>query len=145
MVVKPFSVEHLEAYAEPGAIRMFSQSLYNRLRREIMSNPAFTLFTKNNEIVGSGGIVQLWPRVGEAWLMVTPTASFTCLPAYMVLRRTMHNLMTFMRLKRLQAVVQNNIQSYRLAVLLGFMYEGTMRGYDFEGNACHIMAIINQG
>lgn len=144
MIVRPFDVRHLDFYTEPQEIKLSSVSLYERLLKEMEINPGFTLFTDSGDVIGSGGIIMLWPGVGEAWLMASQLAGFMTVPAFIFMRKTFRSLMDTLGLRRVQAVVHNTPQACRLAALLGFAYEGTLRNYALDGSTCVMMSIIRE-
>lgn len=85
-------------------------------------------------IAGVGGLLRLWPGVGEVWLCVTPVGQQH--PVFLVraMRRCLVAQTRTHGLRRVQADVRDHdTRAVNLVARLGFEEEGIMRCYGPQG------------
>ena len=87
----------------------------------------------DGEIVGIGGIIELWKGVCEVWLMLTKQArkdGIFGLIAYHTIRAKMDELIQKYQPWRVQAHVRDDFpKAIKFIESLGFEYEGIMEKY----------------
>lgn len=116
-----FEPNHLN-HMDIEQARLFGVDLYKQI-----SGDAFTLII-DNKIIACGGIEQLWPGVGEAWLIMSEGA----LKYPVSVMRRAREIFPKMNTKyhRVQALVLYQFHKAMLFVeRLGFRYEGLMQAY----------------
>ncbi len=81
-------------------------------------------------VVGSGGLIPLWPGVAEAWTMTSPLIEKYVISFHRAVRKHLNLLEQEQGLHRIQCVI---IEGHDISTLwverLGFKYEGIMEAY----------------
>ena len=116
-----FTIDHLRQIEASQLVGM-DLSAYQHTK-----GPAMTL-VKYGEIIGCGGVNELWGGVGEAWLILGDKAFDYPVT---VLRQTVRNFRTMIgKFHRIQAhVLEGFDKGVQLVSALGFELEGTLKQY----------------
>lgn len=140
----PFEPYHLslinctrpEMKTVPGMIDLDDYG--NKLKA---SGPAFSLFTINDEIIGSGGFGLYWPGVAEGWLMLSDSADRFFFSIHKLVSHSIPTFMNSMKLRRLQIMIPSDSKrAFNWATRLGFISEGLMTKYGPDGSDYYRMA-----
>lgn len=131
----PFVPEHL-ARLSLGPIQAEIQSFLAGVNADALVGPyTWTAFAaavaSPVEVIGCGGIMPLWPGVGQAWALIgrVPRRCWPAATAFV--RATLHTAMEVGGLHRIQASVRTGFApGARWAERLGMDFEGTARAYD---------------
>ena len=84
-------------------------------------------------LVGAGGALRLWQGVGLAWVAVEILPPRLAFAAVRACRDGLDEIQACGQFHRLQADIRRDfLPAHRLAVLLGFSYEGPMNGYSAD-------------
>lgn len=84
-------------------------------------------------LVGAGGALRLWPGVGLAWVAVEILPPRLAFAAIRTCREGLDQIFAHGQFHRVQADIRRDFMAaHRLAVLLGFSYEGPMNGYSAD-------------
>jgi len=129
--VLPFETDHLLAiHPDPhGSAALIGEANLQRYAERFSGGPAVTLF-KDDEPVACGGIVLMWPGVGEAWIVFGEKAYRYPKEIFRVCLRFMASAIKHFKLVRIQAsTVAEFEEANRWAEHLGFIMEGTRRKY----------------
>jgi RimJ/RimL family protein N-acetyltransferase len=138
-VLVDFEPKHLQQIrrdpddADPTLDALFS-NLDARAERYATRGPAATILAEDNTVLAVGGIIELYPGSGEAWLLLS--AEGRKRSPLSIVRNVAgfldRNLET--RFRRIQALVAfDNRQAHRLIMRLGFVPEGAMPYYGPNG------------
>lgn len=138
MMIVPYKPDHLLALnLQPeqenvGAI--IDQSYANSLDTEV----SFTAID-GDKIIACGGLVEMWENRGLAWMVLSDIAK-----NYMLqLTRAIMRYLRVAKYRRIETAVRSNfLEGHRWADLLGFKYEGTMRGYGISGDDYDLYARV---
>lgn len=105
--------------------------------------PCFTAM-EDGHVIGAGGLIILWPGVGEGWMVVNKDAAQRHKRyAYEVVIEHLLKLASDLNLRRIQAHVDVNVPAaVKFAEQLGFQREGTMRRYGEDGSDHYLYAIV---
>ena len=96
-----------------------------------------------NCIIASGGIIQMWPGVGEAWMMMGDDFEDYAQVIYRTCLRTIRTAEKVFGMKRIQAaVLASEPQFVAWAISLGWQKEGLMRKWGPDGSDFYMMARI---
>ncbi len=94
-------------------------------------------------IVGCGGIDELWPGVGEVWLMLSYEVDKYPIRSYEVIRQGLEELIEHNDLWRCQAWCRVDfVAAHTLFRHLGFEVEGRARKYAPDGADCLLYAKV---
>lgn len=136
----PFEVEHLEAIqprsfegSELGSLEDWREraKLYKR------AGPAFTGVI-DGQIMGSCGLIILWPGVAEGWMVSTNLVAKLPLTFHRAVTRGMDRLIKENGLRRIQVAIHaDHKKSRNWITRLGFFYEGQMVSYGPDGSDYH--------
>lgn len=136
IAVVPFRPGHVAAIrpAWPFTVEADSAELEARAAASAAAGPAWTLLL-DGDPVGCGGVVLLWPGVGEAWSLSAESAAAIPLALHRAVREGLAEAQMRYRLHRIQAaVLACHVVGRRWLALLGFEEEGTMRKYGPGGH-----------
>lgn len=97
----------------------------------------------DGRIAAAGGIVRLWPGVGEAWSVFAQWAERYKRLMLIHTRRFLDEKMAAYQLHRVQATLRTDLPDSWL-IHLGFEKEGMMRMYCADGCDSAIWSRINQ-
>lgn len=92
----------------------------------------------NGWLIGSAGLVPLWPGVAEAWLLASDRINDHAISAGRIVRKRLFEIVDEEGLHRVQAMTRSDTPSLkRWAAWLGMKHEGKMLSYnqnrdDFE-------------
>ena len=132
LIIIPFEPEHLDNID----YRIFDKDSISRwpdILKYINQLPSFgPCYTGliNDEIIGAGGLIILWPGVAEAWLLTGNLTNKFSLSFHKTITKGLRLLIDSMGLHRVQAVVyQYNDIAIKWIERLGFVCEGLMEGY----------------
>jgi hypothetical protein len=130
VVFKPFHIELLSAQGVQAGQVSQEPASFARVSRP--PGPALTLFD-DDQVLVCGGICTMSPRLGLLWALLSANAGRHMLWIH---RATLRFIDTE-PLQRLEASVEKGFGAgCRWVQLLGFEYEGDMRGYG-EGGETH--------
>ena len=126
----PFAPEHLEAFAAaPVFAADGAHELIERGAASLAAGPAWTLCLEGRP-VGCGGVVLLWPGVGEAWSLSAQGLGRHARALHRIVAERLRAAQAGHGLHRIQAsVLADNTPGRRWLACLGFREEGVMRGY----------------
>ena len=125
---RPFHVELLRAQGVQGA-QLAEVSHVPLSYATLLEGTGVTAF-EGTRVLICGGIVTLTPDFGMCWALLSETASKHMTELHYATKRfiTMH------RWRRLEASIEKGFPAgCRWAELLGFTYEGEMRGFGPKG------------
>ncbi len=106
----------------------------------IADNPAWTLLYQGRP-VACGGVIELWPGVGEVWLTINPLIAERTLTLFRQMVRKRRELVEDFGFNRLQAVIRADfMHGRRLALRFGFRCEGYLHAYLPDGSDAMIFA-----
>lgn len=115
-----------------------------RVAKELSRGPALSLVCDTG-IIACGGILPLWRRVGEAWMV---TSSMVEKHPLLVIRKLLKAFLEIIenyRFERVQTTIDvENEKSIKLAEWLGFKNEGLMKKY-IGGRDFYRYAWIKEG
>jgi RimJ/RimL family protein N-acetyltransferase len=105
--------------------------------------PCFTA-REDGKVVGAGGLLIMWPGVGEGWMLANKDAALRHKKyAYEVVIEHILKLACELNLRRIQAHVDVNVPAaVKFAEQLGFQREGLMRKYGEDGSDHYLYAIV---
>ena len=96
----------------------------------VKAGMAFSAYDDDNYLIGSGGMVPLWPGVCEAWLLASNRIHAMPVTAFRMTDRTIKRLMKDHALHRHQAAIHEDWKvALRFSQALGFREEGLMKNY----------------
>lgn len=137
MEIVPFEAEHLAAITPRWPFTLDAESVEDLTARAASTagaGPAWTAVVAG-EPVGCGGVVLLWPGVGEAWSFAGDATSRTGLAFHRAVATGLEQIAGDHRLHRIQAACHaNHNQGRRWLALLGFKEEGLMQHYGPQGH-----------
>ena len=97
----------------------------------------------DGEIVGVAGIDELWPGVGDIWLMLTPYINRHVKEGYKCILKGMKKLIKEHKLRRVQSYGRVDFpECHILFKHLGFKVEGMAKGYSPDGVDCIMYAKV---
>lgn len=130
----------LDGMLEPGVL---GHPMHAKWAAEYKANgPCFT-GVRNGNVIGCGGIMILWPGVGEAWANLAPAVRHSPKDVLYCLRKGLEIITSAYDLKRVQAYATPSFpESVRLLKHLGFVEEGVLRCYWEGGIDAVIMAKV---
>ena len=109
------------------------------------SGPAWAGMTDAGHIVAIAGVFQMWPGVGEAWVVGGDLLRKHRLFFHREVRRHLRQIWEDGEFRRIQAIVRDGIpQSHPWVKRLGFIEEGVLRGYAPNGDDCTIYAMVRK-
>lgn len=116
----------------------------NQIANKFLRGPAFTIF-HDDEIIACGGIIIMWPGMGEAWAFTSPLVRKYPKFFHQEVKNHLEALIDVYHFVRVQAmVVKEFAVARKWAERLGFEYEGEMRKY-MGGKDYVRYAIIREG
>jgi RimJ/RimL family protein N-acetyltransferase len=145
--IVPFEVEHLVELMrrELTEFTLQRSDEIAKARGEfyLSRGPCFSA-VEDGVIVGAGGLIIMWPGVGEGWLMANKDAALRHKRyAYEVVIKHIIKLACDLDLRRIQAHVDVNVPAaVKFAEQLGFQREGLMRKYGEDGSDHYLYAIV---
>ena len=97
----------------------------------------------NGEIVGCGGIRNLWPGVGEVWTLLSPKVNLYPMRTYECLKNGFQQLIDENDFHRLQAWGRIGfVKAHTLFRHLGFKPEGIAKKYTPDKVDCIAYALL---
>lgn len=88
----------------------------------------------NGHLIVAGGIFEIWPGMGEAWLIPSDKIKNYKLKMIKTLRQHMDKIIQEDNLVRLQASVREDFETaHRFIEFMGFKREGLMTNYGPDG------------
>lgn len=133
--IVPFDPEHFNGMdlRDPAAVHGYGPEYRDLLGRYAQWGPAWTLLSDGRPIM-SGGVVILWPGVGEAWTLISKQVTDYPLAAVKALRKCIAEAVERHGLRRIQATARrNDDRAVALLHVLGFKVEGLMPRYGPDG------------
>jgi hypothetical protein len=95
---------------------------------------------RNGSMLAIGGITQVWTGVGIAWLTVFPAAKKHPHALMNAAFEMLHNAAENLRLHRVHAEIKaSDKKAKRVAKMLGFDYESTLKKYGPDATDYHMM------
>lgn len=142
-----FGREYERSLAELTPNRDFERDLYG--------SPAFVAWERDGINSGSdginsvptpvfaGGVIILWPGVGEGWLHLSKWFELHPFSAFKIVRAQMHRIIDDYGLRRVQAPIHSAMPAnIRLVKHLGFSEEGTLRRWGPDGADYVLFSLI---
>jgi len=134
LTIKPFKVEDLKTLGlKEEQLRLYEEAIY--------SFTSWTVTCKG-ETVFCGGVQEVMPKVGEAWLIFSEHGR-----GYVAALKTAKRLLKYSikHFRRIQAAADPSIrENPRFLKHLGFVYEGTLRSYGLNGEDMGMYSIIRE-
>lgn len=129
----PFRPEDLVAFRSAAVFGAETEAaLIKRAAASLAAGPAWTL-RRDGRVLGCGGVVLLWPGVGEAWSL-SAAADGAALVMTRAVAAGLAAAEADHGLHRVQASVRrDNGRGRRWLAVLGFEEEGIMRAYGPDG------------
>lgn len=96
-------------------------------------HPGITLLA-GAQVVACGGVVIIWPGVGEAWMRTSPLIERHPLAVLRLTKQFLASAVAGLKLRRLQCTVRKGYEpAIKWAERLGFSSEGVLRGFGPDG------------
>ena len=134
LTIKPFKIDDLSLLGLTDA----ELNIYEAVE---FTEPCWTVFYKT-EIVFCGGVQEIMPNVGEAWLMYSVKGR-NYINSFKTAKDLLHQAKR--RFKRIQATADPVNKAYsRFLEHLGFTYEGTLRKYGVNGQDMRMYSIVQE-
>lgn len=134
MRIVPFAPAHLRAVplqAAQGGLEPYLDAIDER--QFVAPGMAFTALDEDG-VAGCGGIVELWPGVGQAWAVLSGRALAHPLTLTRTAQRELERIMRRCKLSRVQATVADGHGAgARWLAFLGFEVEGLLVNYGPDG------------
>lgn len=128
IVVEELTPAHVQECLEKGYIK---KELADRI---VSILPGKNAALRNGSVLAMGGMTKVWPGVGVAWLTVMPGAKFHPVRLVRNAFDLICDAVEDYKLHRLHIEVKaDDPKAVRLARMLGFEYESTMRNYGPDG------------
>ncbi len=142
--IVPYKAAHL-AMNEP---RQYERELREKSgvdsSQTFMNGPAYTVLDDGTPVM-AGGIVQLWPGVGEVWLFLSPWFERHIKTGYKLIREMFQALLKVYHFRRLQTPICASMPgNIRLVEHLGFHKEGLMELWGPDGKDYQLMALLSK-
>lgn len=133
MIVEPFKSYHLDLLRAQGVqgAQLAEVSLVPVTYASVLEpkGPALTVFDRD-QIVLCGGILEQAPGRGECWALMAADAGKHMRWLHYAVKR----FLAIQHWQRLEASVEESFgEGCRWVELLGFEYEGKMKGYGLNG------------
>ncbi len=130
--VIPFKPEHMVNIEKKDVdtnILAFIGEIDSRAEMYAKSGPTVTIMDGETILV-IGGVIQFWPGVGEAWMMVSPEGRKQKLTLFKHMNGFLKYCFTECRFHRIQAsILQSHKEAHKTVMRLGFIPEGMMVHY----------------
>lgn len=126
-IVVPLLTKHLEDLATFPELNG-TPLVQRRVWPALMLLPGWVLI-KDGHPIAAGGIWDMWPGVGEAWVAATDLAKSYPMALARGVRKTLDFVETSKKYHRLQMTVDASPELLRWATWLGFVFEGRLRQY----------------
>ncbi len=137
---EPADAIGMSSVLEPGVLGHPMRAKWAAEHKEY--GPAYT-GTRNGEIIGCGGIMILWPGVGEAWANFAAPARQSPKDVLFCIRKGLDIITEAYELIRVQALATPTFpESIRFLKHLGFVEEGVLRKYWDDGKDAVMMAKV---
>lgn len=136
---QPFTPSDLHRIALQPAQQQFAAQLDNGYAKALMdAGPAWSAVQEDKVLV-CAGLVPLWEGRSQIWSLIAADAG----PYFIRLVRGMRTFLDLQDVRRIEAAVATEFpQGHRLARMLGFVREGTMRGYAPGGRDHDLYALV---
>jgi RimJ/RimL family protein N-acetyltransferase len=100
---------------------------------------AWTAISDDGAVLCCGGIIPIWDNRAEAWSLIAGSAGRSFVGIVRAMRQKLENHPA----RRIEITVDSDFeQGHRMACVLGFEFEGTMRGYLPSGRDCDLYARV---
>jgi len=130
--IVPFKPEHMTSIEKAdidAEILAFLGSLDKRAEQYAAEGPATTMLM-DGVVLAVGGVIQFWPGVGEAWMMVAPEGRKKGLSLYKYMDQFLQKCFREYSFHRIQAsVLVGHQEAHKCIMRLGFIPEGMMIHY----------------
>lgn len=134
--IENFLPVHAETMQLRAADMAFVEGLGNMslaIAHGLGRHPGITLMD-DDQVVACGGVVLLWPGVGEAWMRTSPLIERYPLAVLRGTRNFLNAAFRVLGLRRLQCTVRDGYTpAVKWAERLGFSSEGRLRAYGPDG------------
>lgn len=127
--VVPFEPEHMVNIDKSDVnskVLEFLDDLDYRAECYAKAGPAITMLL-GDTVLAIGGVLRLWPGVGEAWMMVAPEGRQRGVALYKTMKVFLDNCEGFHRIQT--SVLYGHSVAHRCIMQLGFIPEGMMVHY----------------
>jgi L-amino acid N-acyltransferase YncA len=126
---KPEHMALIEKADLDAKVLMLVGDLDHRAEQYAKQGPAVTMLL-NGAILAVGGVIQFWPGVGEAWMMVAPEGRKKGLRLYCYMKAFLDLCFKEYGFHRIQAsVLYDHAEAHKCVMRLGFVPEGMMVHY----------------
>jgi hypothetical protein len=135
-----FTAEHLRTLTLQPAQRDFAERLCDDGYARMLTEAGCAVTAcYDGRVFACGGAIELWPGRAQVWSLISADAG----PHFVAIVRGMRRFLALQDAHRIEAVVDTNFAAgHRLARMLGFVREGTMRAYD-QGRDCDLYARVS--
>lgn len=108
-------------------------------KRTAAKSPISFTLVDADHVLGCGGIVKYWDGVGEAWTLLSDYAGQNMLTITRIVKQVLNDA----PFHRVQMTTDEGFtEAERWARMLGFEYEGLMRGYLKDGRNAKLWARV---
>jgi hypothetical protein len=126
---KPEHMVNIEKADIDADIVSFLGDVDSRAETYAQEGPAITLLD-GDIVLAIGGVIQFWPRVGEAWMMVSPPGRIKKLFLYKHMDSFVQLCFDQYGFHRIQAsVLYHHKEAHKCIMRLNFIPEGMMVHY----------------
>lgn len=135
-----FAAEHLRGMTLQPAQQDFADRLCDEGYALTLAEAGSAITLRHDgRTLACGGIVEIWTGRSQVWSLISADAG----PHFVAVVRGMRRFLAMHDARRIEAVVDTNFAAgHRLARMLGFVREGTMRAYD-QGRDCDLYARVH--
>ncbi|MBE3144556.1 MAG: hypothetical protein IMZ61_11625 [Planctomycetes bacterium] len=130
--VVPFKPEHMQRIEKEdidAKVLMFIGDIDSRAELYAKTGPAITMLL-DTVVLAIGGVIQFWPGVGEAWMMVSPLGRKSGLSLYRCMGDFLDKCFKEYGFHRIQAsILYDHKEAHKCVMRLGFVPEGMMVHY----------------
>lgn len=145
LTIAPFKKEHFCQIKprEPNLSMSKGLGDISRFAELYEHNPAISIF-HGAEIVGSFGVVVLWPGVAEAWVYVGNEVENHKIEFHRIVKCLLNDVINNLKLRRVQAAIDANYEiGLAWAKRLGFSEEGKLHMFGVNGEDYIMCAKFN--
>lgn len=149
MYIVPFHEDHLGEALYQGAsfLPLQDQTRFLQLTANLDgASIGFTAYA-NNEILGMGGFIEIYPHLVEAWIIIiNKNTKMNVKIGRNILKLYKNIIDTHPKWQRIQAAVRKDFdKGTRLIEFLGFEKEGLMRKFGPDKSDYYRYAVVRNG
>lgn len=134
-----FAPVHLEMFIHQPSQADFGECFKDKqYAKHLASQESYTA-VEDGYIYGCGGVIEMWEGRALLWSLLSENAGAKMMNIHRVTKDFIRGLLYH----RIEMTVDSNFRNgKRWAEMLGFQYEGTMRGYTPDRRDCDLYAIV---